>query len=382
MIARVFENSEIAHSSGTIDSDFFSVGDAFASAFSQGEELGASFAVVKDGNLLVDICGGYATRDRQTPWTRESIACIYSSGKAVLALLVAIEVSNGNLDYDTPVATYWPEFASNNKGEITVAQALSHQAGLCALPESTPSEIFLDWDAVCQAIAAMAPLWPPGTANGYHPQTVGFIGGELIRRVSGQSVGERLTALRAELGIEVHCGLTEKAQQPAVFMQKPPRPPDLGDLTELKTLAFLKPSSAPAKVALQDWMAAEIPASNMHANARSLALLLQAFACAGHIGERRVLTETAIRGALRERIRGDDLILPFHLSWSAGLMKNINNHFGPNSSAFGHAGFGGSAVLIDPDRQLTIAYVMNKMSPHLVGDPRCLRLIETVYECL
>ncbi|NOX96079.1 MAG: beta-lactamase family protein [Alphaproteobacteria bacterium] len=379
----MWTDSRVPNSSGDIADKFGVVGDAFANNFAEGLELGASFAVMIDGELVVDIRGGFSDKDKEIPWTEDTLACIYSSGKAVLSFLIAREVSNNRLDYDKPVAAYWPEFAGNGKAEITIAQALSHQAGLCAIPDEMPSEIWLDWGAITSRIAAMAPLWPPGTANGYHPQTFGFIAGELLRRVTGQSVGQLLEAFNSSDGLQIFCGMRAEQMKRAAYMSKPPKPPDLGELNEFTKLAFLKKWSAPARVAREDWMAAEIPASNMHTDARSLATITHPLANKGHsyMGD-LVLTEAAINAALKERIRGDDLVLPFHLSWTAGLMRNINQHFGPNLSAYGHAGFGGSCVVIDPEKNMTAAYIMSKMSPYLVGDPRALRLLNRLYECL
>jgi CubicO group peptidase (beta-lactamase class C family) len=169
----------------------------------------------------------------------------------------------------------------------------------------------------------------------------------------------------------------------AAYMPKPPKAPDLGPLNDFKRYAFLKPWSAPARVSREEWMAAEIPASNMHADARSLAKIVHPLANQGRdVSGEQVLNTDAIDAALAERSRGDDLVLPFHLSWSAGLMRNINRHFGPNENAFGHAGFGGSCVVIDPENNLTAAYIMNKMSPYLVGDPRAVRLLDALYASL
>jgi CubicO group peptidase (beta-lactamase class C family) len=169
----------------------------------------------------------------------------------------------------------------------------------------------------------------------------------------------------------------------AAYMPKPPKAPDLGAMNEYKQAAFLKPWSAPGKVSREAWMAAELPASNMHADALSLAKIVHPLANEGRdVSGAAVLSGDAIDAALAERIRGDDLVLPFHLSWSAGLMRNINRHFGPNENAFGHAGFGGSCVVADPENNLTAAYVMNKMSPYLVGDPRAVRLLDAVYASL
>lgn len=376
-----WNDSRAPHAGGMIAPEFSAVGDAFAQNFQEGAELGACFAVMIDNELVADIRGGHSDRAKETPWAEDTLACIYSTGKAVLTLLIAIEVSNGRLSYEAPVAQYWPEFAANGKETITVAQALSHQGGLCALPEGTPPNIYLDWDATCEAIAQMSPLWEPGTANGYHPQTFGYIAGEILRRVTGKSVGE-LIRNHATQDLQIFCGMKPPEIARAAFMPKPPKAPDLGELNEYTKLAFLKPSSAPAKVAREDWMAAEIPASNMHADARSLTQLLHPFVNGGMWQGDPVLEQSVIDEAFKERIRGDDLVLPFHLSWAAGLMRNINRHFGPNENALGHAGFGGSSIVIDPENRMTIAYVMSKMSPHLVGDPRVLRLVDAVYEAV
>lgn len=377
-------DSRIPNASGDLARGFDAVGDAFAENFAEDLELGASFAVMVGGELVVDIRGGFADKAKQAPWTEGTIACIYSSGKAVMAFLIAREASAGRIDYEAPVADIWPEFAQNGKGGITVAQLLSHQAGLCGIPDEMPPETWLDWDAITARLAAMAPLWPPGTANGYHPQTFGYLAGELLRRTARRTPG---TIIREDVagpyGLGLYCGMTEDEIARAAYMPKPPKAPDLGPVNEFKALAFLKPWSAPARVSREEWMAAEIPASNMHSNARSLATIMHPLANGGraHNGD-EILTQDAIDAALRERIRGDDLTLPFHLSWSAGLMRNINRHFGPNENALGHAGFGGSCVIVDPETKMTVAYVMSKMSPHLVGDPRSLRLINAAYDCL
>jgi len=371
---------DIPFRTGNAREQFENVLYAFSRNFSEDAELGASFAVFVDGEAVVDVRGGFVDRARKVPWAEDTLACIYSSGKAALAFLIARAVSDGKLDYEAPVAQYWPQFSANGKQAITVGQAMSHQGGLCAIPDKTmPPEAWLDWSEITGRIAAMAPLWEPATASGYHPQTFGFIAGELLRRTEGKTVGRLLS----DIGLQMHCGLSPEQLNKSAFMPKPPKAPVLGEITDLKRLAFLSASSTPGRVAREDWAAAQIPASNMHANARALAEIVYPFANQGRTpGGRQVLTGAVIEAALKERIRGDDLVLPFNLSWTAGLMRNINGHFGPNENAVGHAGFGGSCVVIDPDNKMTAAYVMNKMSPYLVGDPRALRLLSAVYSCL
>ena len=370
----------VPHAAGKIFETFSQVGDAFAVNFEEDLEIGGAFAVMRAGELVVDIRGGYCDRKREEPWTDETLVCIHSSSKAVLAFLHSREASAGRLDYDERVAADWPSFGQNGKQEITLAELLSHQAGLCGFPDETDPRIWLDWDAVTRRLEEMAPLWPPGSASGYHPQTYGYLVGEVIRRASGKTVGAHLREFSAQHGLSLFCGITPEEASRAAVMRKPPRAPDLGDLNEFTQAAFLKPWSGVARIAEADWVAVEMPGSNMHADARSLARALHPLANGGRDETgAEVVSPVAIDALFAERIRGADLVLPFELSWSAGLMRNINGHFGPNDAAFGHAGSGGSCVVIDPENRLTAAYVMNKMSPDLVGDARAMRLINSVY---
>lgn len=342
-------------------------------------ELGVSFCAIKEGETLTDFYVGYTDRKKEHPWTDDTISCIYSSGKAVASLLIAKAVSDGHLNYTSPIAETWPEFAANGKAEVTLEQVLSHQEGLCGFSETMPPEEWLNWDAICARLAEMAPLWPVGSASGYHPQTYGFIVGEILKRATGRSIGEHLRYL----GSDIYCGLKANEPERAAFMPKPPRAPDLGEISNLKQYAFLKPWSAPARVSREDWMAAELPASNMHTNAKALATFLHPFANSGRtITGEKFCDESAITEALKVRISGNDLVLPFTLTWAAGLMANSQGHFGPSKTAYGHAGFGGSCIVVDPAYGLVIAYVMNKMSEHLVGDPRAIALINEVYASL
>ncbi len=354
--------------------------DAFADSFARGEELGAAFSVFQEGAAVVDLHAGWTDRAQTDPWTDETLTCVYSSGKAVIARLVAEAASRGALDYERAVAADWPDFAVEGKGAITLGEALSHQAGLCGFAGPIPPEEWTKRAAIAARIAAMAPLWPPGTAAGYHPQTVGFIADEVLRRRTGRGIGAILREDFFEArGLDVHCGLAPAAIARVSAMTKPPRAPEhrTGPLTEI---AFLKPWSATAGVSREVWLAAEIPASNMHATARGLAEIVHPLANRGLDADGALaIGAGALAAAFRTRIEGDDLVLPFHIRWAAGLMANTNGFFGPSPLAFGHAGFGGSAVLIDPDRRISAAYVMNKMSPSLAGDPRAVRLFGCLY---
>jgi CubicO group peptidase (beta-lactamase class C family) len=355
---------------GFVATGFGGVKDAFAAGFAAGEELGARVTAFRAGEAVVDLWAGFADRERTVPWSEETLACVYSAGKAAISLLIAKAVSDGALDYETPIAACWPDFAANGKENITVAMALSHQAGLCGFPEAIPPEEWIDHDKIAARLAAMAPLWTPGSAAGYHTQTVGFIANELLRRRTGRTIG----ALLQESSVDLHCGLRETDFPRIAFMPKPPRAPTHRVDSEFTNIAFLKPWSAAGKVAREAWLAAEIPASNMHGTARALAQLIHPFANRGvDAPGRRILDAAVVDDALKARISGEDLVLPFHLTWAAGLMLNTNGHFGPSRTALGHPGFGGAAAMVDPAKRVSAAYVMNKMSPSLAGDPRAVR---------
>ncbi|MDZ7626966.1 MAG: serine hydrolase domain-containing protein [Parvularculaceae bacterium] len=369
----------VAEIKGYAAPGFDAVKDAFAGNFANGHELGARFSAVAEGETVVDLWAGWSDRAETLPWTEDTLAAVYSSGKAVIARLIAEAVSEGALDYERAVAEDWPAFAAEGKGAVTLAQALSHQAGLCGFADPIPPDDWIKRDVITARIAAMAPLWPPGTANGYHPQTVGFIANEVLRRRKGRSIGEILREQFLDgRGADIHCGMRPAEIARAAFMAKPPRAPDHRK-SRFTEIAFLKPWSA-AGVAREAWMAAEIPASNMHATAKALADIVHPLANRGIDGRgAAVIAPGAIAQALRLRIEGEDLVLPGRIGWTAGLMTNSNGYFGPSREAYGHAGFGGAAVMIDPRRRISAAYVMNKMSPHLAGDPRAVRLFSALY---
>lgn len=336
-----------------------------------GTDLGCGLCLMVDGEVVVDIRAGWQDKKQTTPFG-DPLLSIYSAGKAVMGALIMRAVSEGQFDYEEPLARYWPEFGAAGKQDITIAQVLSHQAGLAAFTEEVDPAIWLDWDATCEKLAAMDPLWGPGTQNGYHPQTVGYLAGELLRRTTGQSVGEQLR----ELGLDIYCGMTPDEQSRVGPMVKPPAPPDLGALTELKRAAFLQPWSAP-KASRAEWMAADIPASNMHATARALAEIGQTFAT-GKLTGKPFARDATREAAMMARITSEDLVLPFELSWASGVMRNHGGHFGQSPSAVGHFGFGGSFLMADPDRGLSVAYLPNKMMPILVGGPRTSDLFDEI----
>jgi len=366
--------------SGTAEPGFEAVRAAFEGLFEDEVEQGAALSILIDGRPVCEMIGGWADKSRSRPWTDETIACVYSTGKAATALIVAKAVEAGDLDYDAPVATWWPEFAAEGKGEVTLAEALSHQAGLSGLSEPMDPALWLDREAIVERIAAATPIFEPKSASGYHPQTIGLIADEILRRATGRSIR---TALAEDFaGLSVYCGLSDAEIARAAYMPKPKAAADLGEMNAATRAAFVEKWSAPARVDRETWMRAELPASNMHGDAKAFSRMLAIVATGGLLEGERYLAPETLAAATRERVAGHDLVLPFELSWAAGFMRNTGGVYGPNPNTVGHSGFGGACAFADPDAALSFAFVPARMGSALRGDPRSMSLIGAVYNAL
>ena len=363
---------------------FAPVRAAFQDNFARGEELGARFSVALDGEIVVDLWAGFADRQRTRPFAEETLTPVFSTTKAVAAIMAARLVDAGRLSYDQPVADVWPEFAQAGKGAVTVAQALSHQAGLPGFLEPMDQADWFDWELTCGRLAAMAPMWPPGTASGYHAITYGYLAGEIFRRVDGRTLGTALREDVAEpLGLDLWIGLPDAEHGRVAELEKPHGFAKFGTLNDATRAAFLTRWAAPGGRGGAAWRRAEIPSANGHATAPALARLMGLLACGGEVGGVRLLSPETIAQASRQRIGDEDLVLPYWISWGAGFMRNERRHiYGPDDGAFGHSGFGGSCAFADPARRLSAAYVMNRQDTALIGDARAGRLIDAVYASL
>lgn len=364
---------------------FDAVKDAFARNFTDApeglNELAARFSVCVDSEPVIDLWAGSADLAGTVPFDARTLVPVFSTGKAVMSLMIAWCVERGLLAYDDQVADYWPAFGAAGKGQLTVAQLMSHQSGLPGFSEGVEPAIWFDRQAVLDRLAAQEPLWAPGTASGYHPITIGYLAGELFRIVDGRSMG---TALREDFaepfGLDLWLGLPEVEHGRVAQLRKPAAAPDLGPIDTIKKAAFLDRGSAPGGRGSTEWRMAEIPSANLHATARDLARMLSIIATGGVLDGKPVLSPTTLEQATRERVHGPDKVLPFVISWAAGFTRNAGlNIFGPNPQAVGHCGWGGSMAFADPETKVSAAYVMTRQSPHLIGDPRALRLIDAFY---
>jgi CubicO group peptidase (beta-lactamase class C family) len=370
---------------------FEAVREAFQGNFDGGREVGASFAAVRDGKPVVDLWAGHADAARSRPWERDTIVNVFSTTKAMTAVCAHILVDRGQLDVDAPVSRYWPEFAKAGKEKITTRHLLSHRAGLAGVRQPLSIDALYDWATMTDALAAETPWWEPGTASGYHAITYGYLVGEVIRRITGRSVG---TFLREEvtvpLGADFHIGLANP-DDPRVGDMVPPSKEEnaaaggaaIIDPESMMGKVMGNPALRPEYANLSAWRRAEIPAANGHGNARSVARVMAALARGGELDGVRLLSEATLTKAIEEQSYAKDLVLPLKMRWGLGFMMTSDTlPLGPNPRIFGHGGWGGSLGFADMDARVGWAYVMNKMSPGTTGDTRAAGLIGSLYGSL
>ena len=368
--------------SGFTAPGFEPVQETFKANFADDAELGAGFSAFLDGELIVDLQGGFSDRSKAHIWTTSTIVPVYSTTKPIAALTLAHVIDALPAGYETPVADLWPEFGANGKGEITIAELVSHQAGLPGFVDPIDPALWLDPEACAAALAPLAPLWEPGSAHGYHPLTWGYLIGEIVRRIDGRSLG---TVLREDIarpaGIDFQIGTPDADHHRVAEIMRPRALPDLGEMNEATRAAFLTKWAAPDRGGAV-WRQIEIPSANGIGTAKAVAELYGIYAHDGMLADKRVISEASFDALTQSRVKGQDLVLPYVTEFAAGVMRNNLGLYGPNPETLCHSGWGGSLALGDPDRRLSAAYVMNRQSNSLQADPRATRLIQALYGCL
>jgi len=379
---------------GTCDGRFTRLKQRFIENFTTFGETGAALAITLDNRPVVDIWAGHADRARTRPWQRDTIVNVYSTTKGMTAACALRLVDQGRLDLDAPVARYWPEFARAGKETLPVHFLLSHRAGLPTVSEPLAPDAIYDWPTMTAVLAAQEPFWTPGTKHGYHAVTYGWLVGEVIRRITGKSVGSYFREeIARPLGIDCHIGLRpEEEARAAEFIPAPlPSAEELSMFAEilkdpqsLLARVFLNPPILPDAVNSHAWRVAEIPAANGHANARALARLYGALACGGAVDGIRIIGPRTLELAWAEQAAGPDAVIPLYTRLAHGFMLSTpTERMGPNPRAFGHGGMGGSMGFADPDVRLGFGYTMNEAHIGLwLIDPRVTALIETLYTCV
>lgn len=350
--------------------------DAFAANFAERSEFGASIALVKGGDLVVSLWGGRAD-DVGRPWERETLVNIWSTTKGVTAICFAMLASRGLIDYDRPVADYWPEFAAHGKSPVTVAMLLSHQAGLTGFREPATLADLYDAPRAAARLAAGEPFWTPGAQSGYHAMSIGLLANELFRRVEGRSLRQYIAGELSTFDISI--GLPAARETRAAVMFAPgdlTSAPPAQELSPAQIAALANPPLDPVVPNSADWRGAEIPSANGFAAAEGLARLYGAF-IGGQIAD-----EAAVSAATSVRIEGVDAVLGMPARWASGFLVNVMGLYGSGPDSFGHSGWGGSFAFADPQRKFAFAYTPNQMGTELAGDPRAFALIEGLERAL
>ncbi len=370
---------------GYADERFAGVREVFAGLLASGADVGASYAATVEGETVVDLWGGFADEARTRPWEKDTLVNVYSTTKTMTALTALLVADRGELDFDAPVAKYWPEFAANGKAGVKVSHLMSHSSGLSGWKEPIAPEDLYDWDKVTALLAAQAPYWEPGTAPGYHAITQGYLVGEVIRRITGKSLG---TVFREEiaqpLGADFHIGLPASEDARVADLIPPPPGGGIGDgeQGELTRNMSSNPGVDVLATRTRAWRGAEIPAAGGQGNARSIAEIHVLLANGGVAKGKRILSEAGCRKALEPQVEGHDLVLnvPARFGMGFGLPGAAVPLPNPNSMFWG--GYGGSLVIIDMDARTTFAYAMNRMAPTTVGDSRAFSLAMAMWQGL
>jgi CubicO group peptidase (beta-lactamase class C family) len=384
---------------GACDPRFRSVQEEFERNFAERGEVGASLAVTVDGVPVVDLWGGVADPQTGRPWTRDTTCVIWSCTKGATALCAHLLVDRGELQLDAPVARYWPEFAAAGKEAITVRMLLAHQAGLAAVRQPLPPGAFHDWELMTSVLAAETPFWQPGTRHGYHGLTFGFLVGEVVRRVSGRSLGRFFREeIAGPLGLDFWIGLPESEEE-RVARVIPQPPPDPANLSPMERMVFADPTSAtflmlantggymdPGACDVREAHAAEIPSAGGITSGRGLAGMYAPLATGGGL----VSADAVRRMSAVASASSVDATLFLPTRFALGFVKSVDNRTNPVSQdslilseeAFGHSGLGGSLGFADPRAGLSFGYVMNAHGPGVGLTERGQRLVDATYRSL
>lgn len=361
---------------GTYDSRFRAMADLLSANIDSGDDVGASVAVTLDGAVVVDIWAGWTDETRTAPWQSDTIINVWSCTKTVTSLAALVLVERGELDVFKLVAYYWPEFAANGKGAVEVRHLLSHTSGVSGWEQPVELADLYDWEKSTSMLAAQAPWWEPGSASGYHDRNFGHLVGEVIRRITGQKLGEFVAKeIAAPLRADFHIGLDPSQFHrvsnviPFPLPGLPPADAPAPDPNSVSYKTTHGPAYEPSVSWTAEWRQADIGAANGHGNARSLARLQSVVACGGEVDGVHLLSPRTCDLIFREQSNGVDLVLGAPVRFGIGYaLKNESLPYLPDGRACGWGGWGGSIITVDLDRRMTISYVMNRMEGGMGGE--------------
>ncbi len=370
---------------GTFDPRFEPVRAALAANFAEKDDVGASVAISLNGEMVVDLWGGHRDAAKTQDWEEDTIVNVYSSTKTMAAMSMLVLADRGEVDLYARVSKYWPEFAQNGKEKVEVRHFMSHSAGLSGMDEPMTAQDMYDWDKVVNALARQQPWWEPGTQSGYHAITQGHLIGEVIRRITGQSIGAFFRSEIAEpTGADFFIG-TPESEFPRIGELIPPAvaPAGMADPASIAGRSFANPKIDARESRTAGWRKAEIPAANGHGNARSIVRAQTAMANGGVAFGKRILSEAGTRRIFDKQTHTQDLVLgvPIVFGMGYGLTSEVMP-MGPNPHVAYWGGWDGSTVVVDQDARMCVSYVMNRMEASLLGDTRGFGILRAAYQSI
>jgi len=399
---------------GYCDERFIEAKELFEQSISSGFELGCAITLEIEGEVVLDLWGGHANLEKTEKWKKDTIVNVFSTTKGMAAMCLLQLVEKGLIDLDAPVSQYWPEFAANGKEAIPVRYLLCHKSGLCGVREPLGHGSFTNWELICSELAKQEPFWEPGTAHGYHALTFGHLVGEVVRRVSGKTIGQYFNdEIAKPLDLDFWIGLPEDKFSRVTDIQ--PNIPGLLQKTMMPILSRIPRFAAPRLIRMlldmqdpttasgaafnnpqmkmdpknmeantREWRMAEIPAANGHGTARSIAKLYGALAIGGSRDGVHVLNPETIEMARQTESDGKDLVLgQIHTRFGLGFMLGTEDvSMGPNKNSMGHGGAGGSLGFADIDNKISLGFTMNQMHEGITAWKTATDVAESIYNTL
>ena len=373
---------------GFCEPEFTCVEEAFLKNFEEENEVGAAVCIFKDDKKVVDLWAGSKDEAGLCPWDENSLVNVWSTTKGATAAALAHLVTSGKMEFDAPVAKYWPEFGIAGKDELTVAQLFSHQSGVCGLSQAVSEDQMYDVEAMVNLLVNETPFWEHGTRSGYHALSIGYFADALFMRVVGETVGEYFRKNIAEpLALEFHIGLPiEKEHCIAQVLHD--GLPISGGLDKLNEYQVKAQINIPVNFEMPNerrWREMGLPSAGGSANARGIASLYKTLLSDLAGRSANIAKQDVLSRAVACQIQNRDLVLGLNIDWAVGFARNGDTGmYGPNPSAFGHTGWGGSFGFGDPISGISVGYSMNYMREvdHSTGDPRVINLLTAVAETM
>jgi CubicO group peptidase (beta-lactamase class C family) len=362
---------------GYCEEKYIPVKKIFEGYFLKQEEIGASFAIYKEGKPLIDLYGGFKHQNNKS-WEENTIVNVFSATKGIYEIIVSILIDQNILDLEKPVSYYWNAFKQSNKREIKLKHILSHQSGLYRFKEKITQQDLLDWNKIIAILENQEPDHPCGKKTYYHAKTHGFLIGEIIKKTTKKSLGELVSQLLSKkLRLDFFIGSPKSQLTNIAFLYK--------DGTENKLSsefnAFNNPEHEINFYNEKNWQMAEVPSMNGHGNARSIAKIYDIFVNDLILNKNILLSKSSIKKCLTESVSRIDESLMLPIRWSqVGLILRGGWLFGKNKESFGHNGWGGSLGFADPILGIGVAYTTNKINPTTSSDPRIINLLRKFYE--